>query len=1039
VRQNMDNAATYSFRRTLRGVGALLLILFVLPSVGAEPEKAIPEGAPGPELVFLRHAKVPTDDNGLLTYLRRRAEAQADLSNLDRLIVSLSDDNFRVRERAVEKLVRIGQPALPALRRARTAADKELARRAAECVTRILAEDIEEVPRMVVNRLLRRQPAGMVEGLLHFLPFTNDEAIEADIYFGLDHLAGAGGKIHRALVKVLDDPMPARRAVAACIVGRVGDVPQRAQVRRLLEDPIPGVRLRAAQGLLAAGDKAGVPTLIALLERPPVLLGWQAEELLRWAAGETAPDAMLGQATPAARRLCQEAWQAWWRKHGPELDLRQQAPERSRPGLFLVKDAERRATDMEIVGGARLTLYGCDCRPRWRLANLPWFRDVALLPGDRVWFEERGDKRLVVRDLQGKTLRELKGDPNWEHLFLSRPLPNGNALVVTATGRPRWTVTVRELTDKGQADIRAEFMLAQPMALYEPWLRLPDGRFFSVGAAINPREGGTVERLDFLLPYEEKFGPFTVDQILPSFHLVTVNREGVTEWDWSGHVVWELKRRPQWPALTAIRLRNGNTLVQGKAFPAFTEVDRQGHPIWELPIKPLDARVQQCLPLLQVGFTQRPTPGSLDIPAVRLRQLHHKEAFVRRYAAERLGALAVEPDMVIPALAKALDDDREVTEVVFSSLARFGPKCIPMVEKALKHPRPHVRAQAANRLGSEALSRHAAGSIPRLIEALTDTDQDVRLSAIFSLFSFNQVADQVVPALIELLKDADEKVAGYAARAVGHWGKKAAGAVPHLIEALHDKRQDVAWGAACSLERIGPEAASAVHALLEAAKRGEPSVRCQAIRAMGAIGPAAAPAAPFLTASLFQNEYAGCRGPIAYALGALGPGMAKTTMPLLVKGLQTEEFGRDKAAMAAGLALLGADAALAAQPLIEALKDETPEVAPAAARALGHIGPAAKDAVPALMELLPWPSEGVKFAAAADRAKLRTAAVWALGRLGPCAKPALPALERLIGERLWHDDDQRVCTTPHRRPANIAPKLKFQDEVREALRRIREQ
>ena len=66
---------------------------------------------------------------------------------------------------------------------------------------------------------------------------------------------------------------------------------------------------------------------------------------------------------------------------------------------------------------------------------------------------------------------------------------------------------------------------------------------------------------------------------------------------------------------------------------------------------------------------------------------------------------------------------------------------------------------------------------------------------------------------------------------------------------------------------------------------------------------------------------------------------------------------------------------------IEVLKDKDVRVRNAAAFVLGQIGPAAKDAVPALSEALK-DKEGY----------VRRAAVSALGRIGPAAKDAVPAL-----------------------------------------------
>lgn len=64
---------------------------------------------------------------------------------------------------------------------------------------------------------------------------------------------------------------------------------------------------------------------------------------------------------------------------------------------------------------------------------------------------------------------------------------------------------------------------------------------------------------------------------------------------------------------------------------------------------------------------------------------------------------------------------------------------------------------------------------------------------------------------------------------------------------------------------------------------------------------------------------------------------------------------------------------------IEALKDTDWRVRANTARGLGEIGPAAKDAVPALIEAL-------------NDDDVSLVAVWALGEIGPAAKSAAPAI-----------------------------------------------
>ena len=71
------------------------------------------------------------------------------------------------------------------------------------------------------------------------------------------------------------------------------------------------------------------------------------------------------------------------------------------------------------------------------------------------------------------------------------------------------------------------------------------------------------------------------------------------------------------------------------------------------------------------------------------------------------------------------------------------------------------------------------------------------------------------------------------------------------------------------------------------------------------------------------------------------------------------------------------------QKYIEALKSPEVNVRRGAAKALGEIGPGAKDAVPELVEAL-------------DDEDMDLIAVWALGRIGPAARAAVPAIKRWL-------------------------------------------
>ena len=86
--------------------------------------------------------------------------------------------------------------------------------------------------------------------------------------------------------------MPTPRAAAALVLGRYGSIRQKQEVRLCLRDPHPAVRLRAAQGLLSAGDRRAIAPLLEMLGKGPLPWAEKAEDILLRLAGDTAPVAL---------------------------------------------------------------------------------------------------------------------------------------------------------------------------------------------------------------------------------------------------------------------------------------------------------------------------------------------------------------------------------------------------------------------------------------------------------------------------------------------------------------------------------------------------------------------------------------------------------------------------------------------------------------------------------------------------------------------------------------------------------------------------
>jgi HEAT repeat protein len=262
-------------------------------------------------------------------------------------------------------------------------------------------------------------------------------------------------------------------------------------------------------------------------------------------------------------------------------------------------------------------------------------------------------------------------------------------------------------------------------------------------------------------------------------------------------------------------------------------------------------------------------------------------------------------------------------------------------------------------------------------ERLTSPDRKTRGSAVSALIALGPKAKPVVPALIDVLhNDKDKYLRRGAATAFGRIGPAAKAAVPALAEALQAEDYDLVSAAARSLGEIGPDARDAVPALSVALQSRYTGVVYNVAFALGAIGPAAKPAEPMLLAHLASvTPY--IRATAAEALWRIDRHPA--AIPELVKHLQDPQ-STDRGEAAEALGRIGPDAKVAVPALLAALKDRQHLTPVRAAEALWFV---AKHelAIPMLTGALKDP----------DPTTRCHAAYW-LGRIGPAAKAAVPAL-----------------------------------------------
>jgi HEAT repeat protein len=278
------------------------------PAVKTEPQGV------GRDETLLRSVGVSTDGAGLLTFFRLRGQGEAKPERLATLIEQLGDKSPLVARKALGELASLGAPAIPSLRRAVKDPDLHQTVLLAKRCLQALEEHPGQLSAAAARLIGQRRPAGTAEALLAFLPSAEDEGVIEEIRLALASVAHPDGKPDPALLKALQDESPIRRALAIdtlCQNGLNAAVLEAVPLHKLLQDPKPSVRLRAALALSRARDAKAVSTLITLLGELPLEQARQAEDFLSELAGDQSPKATLGN-DDDSRKKCRDAWAVWW-------------------------------------------------------------------------------------------------------------------------------------------------------------------------------------------------------------------------------------------------------------------------------------------------------------------------------------------------------------------------------------------------------------------------------------------------------------------------------------------------------------------------------------------------------------------------------------------------------------------------------------------------------------------------------------------------------------------------------------------------------
>ncbi len=227
--------------------------------------------------------------------------------------------------------------------------------------------------------------------------------------------------------------------------------------------------------------------------------------------------------------------------------------------------------------------------------------------------------------------------------------------------------------------------------------------------------------------------------------------------------------------------------------------------------------------------------GPRAIPTLE-RALGDERQEVREAAAWAAGELGQDALPLVPALLDAAGRDGVLSEAV-GAVEKIGPAATPDLLEALAgHAVPGVRADAALALGR--LEAPPEQVVPALARALDDESEDVRQWAAFALQQQGPAAAPAVEDLRAALTDPEPWVRQNAAQALGAIGEAAHPAIPDLVAVLeHDRSLTPPEKAAEALGSFGPAAAEAVGPLTRAvADEDNTYKRTAAARALIEIG-----------------------------------------------------------------------------------------------------------------------------------------------------------------------------------------------------------
>jgi len=409
-------------------------------------------------------------------------------------------------------------------------------------------------------------------------------------------------------------------------------------------------------------------------------------------------------------------------------------------------------------------------------------------------------------------------------------------------------------------------------------------------------------------------------------------------------------------------------------------------------------RLAAARALAEIGPAAKPAVPALIDKVV-------DDDFLRSDASFTLGEIGPAAKPAIPAMIQAARHTGYFEQgIIGSSIGKIGPTAIPaLIDLARNQPKLRwVVLDAIKQIGPD-----AQAAVPCLTEMLLDNEISVRVEAAYAIWLTTHRLD-MIGVMASAFRDSEEYAKLVAGDNLGAIGPEAVKALPTLVQALGDEYDNVRNRAATAIGRIGPKAKAVVPDLLRA--RGRVEKRRRPVNVTIAITQIGQDAVPALLDGLKDGSKA-VRQVSVFALAAIGPPGALEAIPRLGEMLTCPDADERVMVAAALWKLRRDDRALPVflrvvrerdasvhpglffDPDLHIVRDLDTSAYPSVLWQIDLLGSEAKVAVPDLIDVV----EHEK------KAYIRTDAAIVLGHVGPDAQAAIPALRAAL-----NDQDERL-------------------------------